>query len=143
VGLALKALSREDDLVITLGDLIGCPVAIYYSGRRGWLFLPHEEIKDWERLPNDTEAIATFEKLRAKGAKWFGVVNRWRNDIWKERPNFAEYIEQNCELIKVGQVATICRIQSREQTFHHDNDSIKYYGSVPYFAQKEPTAHYR
>ena len=115
LGLAMKALSREDDLVITLGDVIGCPVAIYYSGRRGWLFPPFGEIKDEERLPNETEAIATFERLRAKGAKWFGVVNRWRNDIWKERPKFAQYIEKNCELIKVGQAATICRIQSQDE----------------------------
>ena len=112
LGLAMKALSREDDLVITLGNVIGCPVAIYYSGRRGWLFPPHEEISDEERLPSDAEAIATFERLRVQGAKWFGLVNQWRDEVWRERPEFAKHLERTCDLIAMSPAATICRIKS-------------------------------
>ena len=115
VGLALKALSQPDDLVITLGNVIGCPVAIYYSGRRGWLFPPYEEIKDEKQLPSDAEAIATFERLRGEGAKWFGIVNQWRNHIWKARPRFAAHIEKMCDL-NVSQAATICRIKPLESS---------------------------
>lgn len=115
LGLALKAVSLEDELVVTVGDFIGCPVAIYYSGRRGWLFPPFGEIKDWERLPKDDEAIKIFEMLRAKGAKWFGVVNRRKDDIWKERPWFAEHIERTSELVKINHSAIIYRVRSPEE----------------------------
>ena len=110
LGLALKSVSQPDDLVVTLGDLIGCPVAIYYSERRGWLFPPFEEVKDWETLPKDSEAIETFEGLRAKGAVWFGVVNGRRADIWGGRPVFAQYLEKTCQLIETNEDAIICRI---------------------------------
>jgi hypothetical protein len=113
LGLALKSVSQPDDLVVTLGDTIGCPVAIYYSDRRGWLFPPYEEIKDWETLPKDDEAIATFERLRARGADWFGVVNNRRDDIWEARPRFAKHIEQTCELKEANESGIIYRIPAR------------------------------
>jgi hypothetical protein len=116
VGLALKAVSVEDELVVTLGEWIGCPVAIYYSGRRGWLFPPFGEIKDWERLPEDSEAIEIFERLRAKGAKWFGIAARRKDDIWKERPRFAEHIERTSDLAKIDQSAIIYRVRSPAET---------------------------
>ena len=113
LGLALKSVSQPDDLVVTLGDTIGCPVAIYYSDRRGWLFPPYEEIKDWETLPKDDEAIATFERLRARGADWFGVVNNRRDDIWEARPRFAQYLEETCKLQETNENGIIYRIQAR------------------------------
>jgi hypothetical protein len=113
LGLALKSVSQPDDLVVTLGDIIGCPVAIYYSDRRGWLFPPFEEIKDWETLPKDDEAIETFERLRDKGADWFGVVNNRRADIWEARPRFARHIEETCELQERNEGGIIYRIQAR------------------------------
>jgi hypothetical protein len=116
LGLALKAVSLEDELVVTFGNVIGCPVAIYYSGRRGWLFPPFGEIKDWERLPEDDEAIKIFEMLRARGAKWFGVVKMRKDDIWKERPWFAEHIERTSELVKINESAIIYRMRSPQET---------------------------
>jgi 4-amino-4-deoxy-L-arabinose transferase-like glycosyltransferase len=118
LGLALKAVSLEDELVVTVGEEIGCPVAIYYSGRRGWLFPPFGEIKDWERLPEDNEAIEIFERLRVKGAKWFGVVDRRKDDIWKERPRFAKHIERTSEIAKIDQSAIIYRVRSPAETKH-------------------------
>ena len=113
LGLALKSVSQPGDLIVTLGDIIGCPVAIYYSDRRGWLFPPFEEIKDWENLPKDDEAIAAFERLRAKGAGWFGVVNNRRDDIWQARSRFAQHIEQTCELEETNEHGIIYRIPAR------------------------------
>ena len=115
LGLALKSASQPDDLVVTLGDMIGCPVAIYYSERRGWLFPPFEEIKDWDMLPKDDEAIEILERLRAKGAEWFGVVNNRKDDIWEGRPGFARYIERTCELKETNKDAIIYRLLSQEE----------------------------
>jgi len=115
LGLALKSVSRPGDLVVTLGDMIGCPTAIYYSGRRGWLFPPFEDTKDWDVLPGDEEAIEILERLRAEGADWFGVVNNRRDDIWKARPELARHIERTCELIQANKDATVYRILSREE----------------------------
>jgi 4-amino-4-deoxy-L-arabinose transferase-like glycosyltransferase len=115
LGLALKSASKPDELVVTLGDIIGCPVAIYYSGRRGWPFPPFEEIKDWDVLPKDDEAIEIFERVRAKGADWFGVVNNRKEDIWEARPRFARHIERTCELKETNEDAIIYRILSPEE----------------------------
>jgi 4-amino-4-deoxy-L-arabinose transferase-like glycosyltransferase len=110
LGSALKAVSRDGDLVVALGDVIGCPVAIYYSGRRGWLFPPFEAITNWEQLPPERDAIAMFDALRASGADWFAVVNRWDADIWSARPNFARHIDQSSELVKAGDGFRIYRL---------------------------------
>jgi 4-amino-4-deoxy-L-arabinose transferase-like glycosyltransferase len=115
LGLALKSVSRPDDLVVALGDLIGCPVAIYYSGRRGWLFPPFENIKDWDSLPDDDDAIKILERLRAEGADWFGVVNNRKDDIWLARPKFARHIERTCELKQTNKSAIIYRLLSQEE----------------------------
>ena len=115
LGLALKSVSQPDDLVVTLGDMIGCPVAIYYSERRGWLFPPFEDIKDWDMLPKDDEAIEVFERLRAKGAGWFGVVKNRKDEIWDDRPGFARHIERTCELKERNEDAIIYRILSQEE----------------------------
>jgi 4-amino-4-deoxy-L-arabinose transferase-like glycosyltransferase len=115
LGLALKSVSQPDDPVVILGDIIGCPVAIYYSERRGWLFPPFEEIKDWNMLPEDDETIEIFERLRAKGAEWFGVVNNRKGDIWEARPKFARHIERTCELKETNKDAVIYRVLSQEE----------------------------
>ena len=115
LGLALKSVSRPGDMVVTLGDIIGCPVAIYYSERRGWLFPPFEDIKDWDMLPRDDEAIEILERLRAEGADWFGVVRSRKDDIWGARPKFARHIDRTCELKEAGEDAIIYRILGREE----------------------------
>jgi len=116
LGLMLKSMSQPGDLIVTLGDLIGCPVAIYYSGRRGWLFPPFEDIKDWDALPDDDVNIEIFERLRSKGARWFGVVSSREEDIWRDRPEFAQYLERTCELKATLPHATIFRIPNQEET---------------------------
>ena len=115
LGLELRSVSRADDLVVTLGDVIGCPVAIYYSGRRGWLFPPFEEIKDWEGLPGEQEEVEILERLRAKGATWLGIVAARKDEIWKNQPGFAQHIEQTCELIRTSKDASVWRLRPVEE----------------------------
>jgi 4-amino-4-deoxy-L-arabinose transferase-like glycosyltransferase len=115
LGLVLRRVSQQNDLVVTLGDLIGCPSMIYYSGRRGWLFPPFEDIRDWEQLPEDDEAIKSFENLRAQGAAWLGVVSRQRDETWKTRPRFARYVEETCELKQADENGIIYRVLTPEE----------------------------
>jgi 4-amino-4-deoxy-L-arabinose transferase-like glycosyltransferase len=115
LGLALGRVSQKNDLVVSLGNLIGCPSMIYYSGRRGWLFPPFEDIKDWEHLPEDDEAIRLFDNLRAQGATWFGVVKEQRDETWKTRPRFARHIEETCELKQVDGNGIIYRVRTPEE----------------------------
>jgi hypothetical protein len=110
LGLALRAVSQPDELVVALGNAIGCPVAIYYSGRRGWLFPPFEETKDYNQLPDDDEAIRIFEKLRASGANWFGVVAERKERLLKDRPRFFEHVTRTCEAKQVSPWGAVYRI---------------------------------
>jgi hypothetical protein len=66
-------------------------------------------------LPRDEEAMEILERLRAKGAEWFGVVNNRKDDIWQARPKFAQYIEDTCELKETNEDVIIYRILSQEQ----------------------------
>jgi len=111
LGTAMKELSSDNDLVVALGDVIGCPAAIYYSGRRGWLFPPFGEITDWERLPGDAEAIRLFDELRARGATWFGVIPKWRAEIRQTRPAFAAHIAGTSQLIRDDETGAIYRLR--------------------------------
>lgn len=115
LGLGLRSVSRSGDLVVAAGNMIGCPVAIYYSGRRGWLFPPYQDIKDWENLPAEAEAIEIFERLRGEDAKWFGIVNERKDSVWKYQPGFARHIESTCELVQTNDDATIYRILTPEE----------------------------
>ena len=50
MGLALRRLRQPSDLVVVLAREVGSPVAIYYSGGRGWVFPPAGK-EAWDRLP--------------------------------------------------------------------------------------------
>jgi preprotein translocase subunit Sec61beta len=74
LGQALESLSKPGDYVVAVSGLVGDPVAIYYSRRRGWTFPPAAEGGDWTTLVTDEQSIALLEGLKARGAKWFGTV---------------------------------------------------------------------
>src|SRR5262245_13150107 len=58
MGLALHEMTQPGDLVVTLANDIGDPVAIYYSQRRGWVFPPADTDRAWNELPaSDDESI--------------------------------------------------------------------------------------
>lgn len=110
LGLAMRAASRDGDVVVALGETIGCPAAIYYSGRRGWLFPPYGRIVDWVNLPPDEEAIGLLEQLRGEGATLFGVVAPRRDEIRRERPGFAHHLERTAERLRDDETGVIYRL---------------------------------
>ncbi|MEH1827677.1 MAG: glycosyltransferase family 39 protein [Nostoc sp.] len=117
LGLALHQISTAQDLVVTIPNDIGEPVAIYYSKRRGWVFPPAWPGVVWwsEIVIKDNEAIGLFQKLRAKGADWFGIVNEHKNELWEKNPKFIEYLERTCKLEQETSEFLIYRILSPEK----------------------------
>jgi len=105
LGLALRDMTQPDDLVVTMANDFGDPVAIYYSRRRGWVFPPAEQGHAWDRLPDDDAAtIRMLEELRAQGAKWLGIVDERKKDFWLSHPKLVEHVKRTCEFkIKADQ----------------------------------------
>jgi hypothetical protein len=116
MGLALSQISSPKDLVVTISNDIGEPVAIYYSQRRGWVFPPAWNDYEWSKLPkDDNEAIRRFEGLRFQGADWFGIVNEHRKELTDKYPKFMEYIERTCKLEQDTAEFVIYRILPLEE----------------------------
>jgi hypothetical protein len=111
LGLALKDVTVEGDLVVALGQTIGCPTAIYYSGRRGWLFPPYGQINDWTMPPSPEDGVRMLEALRGRGASVFGVVGTWREQMWHDRSALREYLERTAEPLRNDETAIIYRLR--------------------------------
>ncbi|MDQ4077916.1 MAG: glycosyltransferase family 39 protein [Chloroflexota bacterium] len=117
LGLALREVSQPDDLVVTMANDLGDPVAIYYSGRRGWVFPPASPESSWHQLPeSDNEAILLFEELRASGADWLGVVSEQQTYIRQYHPDFVDYIDRVCETKIETSKYVVCRIMPVQNT---------------------------
>jgi 4-amino-4-deoxy-L-arabinose transferase-like glycosyltransferase len=116
MGLALGEVSAPEDLVVTMANDFGDPVAIYYSRRRGWVFPPAEPAKAWDRLPEqDGEAIRLFEELRSRGAAWLGIVEEQRRSLLKDRPALVEHFGRACELKLNSDMFSVYRIRTPEE----------------------------
>lgn len=116
MGLALREIAQPGDLVVTLANDIGDPVAIYYSQRRGWVFPPADLDRAWNLLPeDDAESIQLFDQLRGQGAKWFGVVNERKKDFWVDHPDLVDYIKRTCEFQTKTDDYVIYRILTAEE----------------------------
>lgn len=100
LGLALNQVAQPNDLVLTIANFIGDPVAIYYSKRYGWVFPPAWLGVGWwqQKIEDDNKAIRLFEELRVQGADWLGIVNEQKNKLWKNNYKLVKYIEHTCEL---------------------------------------------
>lgn len=102
MGLALRKATKPDDLVVTFPEILGSPVAIYYSRRHGWVFPPaytwREITGDWDDAIQTEQAIGWLRELRAKGARWVGIVRHQKNRIWRLNPDLAAYIQREFEL---------------------------------------------
>ena len=71
LGLQLRNLSERGDLIVSMGT---SPVALYYSGRDGWLFPPAElwsDPRSWKRGDFDLE---TLDNLLNSGVEWIIVA---------------------------------------------------------------------
>jgi len=99
LGLALRQVTQPSDLVVTIANAVGDPIAIYYSQRRGWIFPPAWPQQTWDQLPeDDTDAIQLLEKLREKRAGWIGIVDERRKEILQNYPLFVKHLERTCKL---------------------------------------------
>lgn len=115
LGLALRQVSQPNDLVVTATSTTGDTVAIYYSQRRGWTFPP---VYAWSSLRSlkmdDDAAIRRSQELSDKGATWFGMVNRQKNELLKDNPKFIKYVQRTFERYQENPKFTIYRIPSRK-----------------------------
>jgi len=90
LGLALQQATDTGDLLVTMADSFGDPIALYYSERRGWAFPPFSP-----RIPlpdNDDRSIQLLEELRTQGATWLGMVITHFYTIEKDHPALMEYL---------------------------------------------------
>ena len=101
LGLALREVSRPRDLVVTMPNDLGNPIAIYYSRRRGWPFPPPMTDRDFVELPaDDSESIQMFEQLRGQGATWFGIVAAQQGFLRRQHPLLLAHFERTCRLYR-------------------------------------------
>jgi len=99
LGLALRQVSQPHDLVVTMANVLGDPIVIYYSQRRGWLFPPPSPSRDILELPeDDSESIWAFEELRTEGARWLGIVAAQHAKLRQKHPLLLAHFQQVCRL---------------------------------------------
>ncbi len=111
LGTALARITQPSDLVVTVAKWIGDPVAIYYSQRRGWIFPPAWPGNNWwEDIVDEAAAIRSFDELRLKGAKWFGIVASQKTKFRQANPRLLAHIESTTKLIEESGDWAIYRI---------------------------------
>lgn len=112
LGLALEKISSAKDLVVTIPNDIGEPVAVYYSKRRGWVFPPPWDGVVWwsDISEDDNKLITLFQELRIRSADWFGIVAEHRNNLKQNRPQFMQYVETTCQIVEETSDYTIYKI---------------------------------
>ncbi len=100
LGLALRQVSQPHDLVVTMASVLGDPIVIYYSQRRGWLFPPPSPSReDFIELPeDDSESIQMFEELRTEGAVWLGIVAAQQAKLERDHPLLLAHFQWVCRL---------------------------------------------
>ena len=81
-----------------MANVLGDPIVIYYSQRRGWLFPPPPTVDLIELPEDDRESIEMFEELRARGAAWLGIVGQQRAKRRQKRPRLLAHFERTCRL---------------------------------------------
>lgn len=106
MGATLARISQPTDLVVTVANAIGDPVAIYYSHRRGWVFPKCCSVDS----TNELAAIQLFDKLRSEGARWFGIVAEQRTNFRETTPRLLAHIEDTTELVNEDRDWAIYRI---------------------------------
>lgn len=125
LGLALREISAPEDLVVVIANDVGDPIPIYYAARRGWVFPPagNQANPNWNFIPQKTEQnIKAFEELRAKGARWFGIVADPRDDtpgrekFWENHSGFVNYLHNQSEAVVKSDKYVIYKIKAPEGT---------------------------
>jgi 4-amino-4-deoxy-L-arabinose transferase-like glycosyltransferase len=103
LGSELERLTEPGDLVIAMAPNVGDPIAIYYSRRRGWVFPPAGGQNDWSIFYENDVAIASLEKLKAAGAKWFAVPKDTHDslgrDFFDHHKPLVDYLERTSKRV--------------------------------------------
>jgi hypothetical protein len=101
LGMGLRSVARSDDFVVVVAAATFEPVAIYYSGRKGWTFPPLWIDREWHGggIPPDDVAIALFEELRHRGATLFGIARNRLDRIEIENPGLLAHLEATAERV--------------------------------------------
>jgi hypothetical protein len=111
LGVALARISQPSDLVITVANWTGDPVAVYYSRRHGWVFPPAWPAVNWtEDIVDESAAIQLFDRLRLNGAKWFGIVAEQRTKYHDTLPRLVAHIKSTTKLVDQNHDWSIYRI---------------------------------
>jgi hypothetical protein len=131
LGVALQQATAPDDLLVTMAESVGDPIALYYSERRGWVFPP---ASPWIHMPeNDGKSIQLLEDLRAKGASWFGVSISHFYTIEQEHPALMDYLLNTTvehsrssdyviyRFLDPGEVATSVRAEEQQRKLQQED----------------------
>jgi hypothetical protein len=117
LGLALRRVSQPRDLVVTMANVLGDPIVIYYSQRRGWLFPPPPVVDVTELPEDDRESIQMFEGLRARGAVWLGIVAPQQAKLKRGHPVLLAHFQRTCRLYQHDPKWFIYSIQARQTKY--------------------------
>ena len=99
LGNMLQSLKKPGDLVVTVAEVIGDPVAIYYSGGKGWVFPLDIELALSELPDDDPNLIRALDGLKKQGADFFGVVDNHYQDITSKHPELHKYLQCNMDIV--------------------------------------------
>jgi hypothetical protein len=101
-----------------MGEDLGSPVAIYYSGSKGWIFpcmeLNGKKMNIYSLPENDSLSIAMLESLISKKAKWFGIVQYQYDIIKNNHPLFYHYLQQHFAIAKQTHEYVIYKLSTNE-----------------------------
>ena len=100
LGKELSAIKNPGDLVITIAQDMGDPIAIYYSGANGWVFPPADQWAPKQLPKDDSVSVNSLKELQKEGADWFGIVDKHYKDIQLNHPTLAGYIASQMSIVK-------------------------------------------
>jgi 4-amino-4-deoxy-L-arabinose transferase-like glycosyltransferase len=115
MGIALRQLSAPTDLVVTIPEYAGDPVAIYYARRHGWVFPPASVWstipENWDEVIMQPAAETWLEGLRTEGARWFAIVAAQKERLWRLNPSLADYVDRHFEIRQETEGYTIFQLR--------------------------------
>jgi 4-amino-4-deoxy-L-arabinose transferase-like glycosyltransferase len=112
LGKEMQRFSQADELVMTIANDLGDPVAIYYSQRRGWVFPPPWEGISWgnQEISDDDAAIQLFDELRHQKVSLLGIVGDRKVELRQNNTKFMTHVEQHSDLVEETEAVLIYRV---------------------------------
>lgn len=100
LGKELNKIKKPGDLVITIAQDMGDPIAIYYSGANGWVFPPADQWAPKQLPVDDSISVKSLKELQKEGADWFGIVDKHYKDIQVNHSELAGYLTSEMSVVK-------------------------------------------